>query len=39
MIERTGYSAEDIPLEFTKMVFRGDLCNFSMVFTKELSVK
>ena len=35
MIERIGYGAEDIPLEFTKMVFRGDLCNFSIVFTKE----
>lgn len=35
MIERTGYGAGDVPLEFTKMVFRGDLCNFSIDYAKE----
>ncbi len=35
IVERTSYDARDIPLEFTKMVFRGDLCNFSIDYTKE----
>ncbi len=35
IVERTGFDANDIPLEFTKMVFRGDLCNFSIDYTKE----
>ncbi len=35
IVERTGFDAEGTPLEFTKMVFRGDLCNFSIDYTKE----
>ncbi len=35
VVERTGFDAKDNPLEFTKMVFRGDLCNFSIEYTKE----
>jgi GntR family transcriptional regulator, N-acetylglucosamine utilization regulator len=35
IVERTGFDAAGIPLEFTKMVFRGDLCNFSIDYSKE----
>lgn len=35
IVERTSFDAQDIPLEFTKMIFRGDLCNFSIDYTKE----
>ncbi len=35
IVERTGLDAAGIPLEFTKMVFRGDLCNFSIDYSKE----
>ncbi len=35
LVERTGIDANDTPLEFTKMVFRGDLCNFTIDYTKE----
>ncbi|HTP01524.1 MAG TPA: GntR family transcriptional regulator [Anaerolineales bacterium] len=34
-VERIGYDAHDRPLEFTTMVFRGDLCMFSIDFVKE----
>lgn len=35
MIERIGFDASDKPLEFTKMIFRGDTCRFSIDYTKE----
>jgi GntR family transcriptional regulator len=35
IVERIGFDANGIPLEFTKMVFRGDKCNFSIDYTKE----
>jgi GntR family transcriptional regulator len=35
LVERTGVDARDTPLEYTKMVFRGDLCNFTIDYTKE----
>lgn len=35
IFERTGYGDHDIPLEYTKSVFRGDLCSFSLHFEKE----
>jgi GntR family transcriptional regulator, N-acetylglucosamine utilization regulator len=35
IVERTGLDAAGVPLEFTKMIFRGDLCNFSIDYSKE----
>ncbi len=35
MVERIGYEANGRPLEFTTMVFRGDLCSFSIDYSKE----
>ncbi len=35
LVERTGFDANDTPLEYTKMVFRGDLCNFTIDYKKE----
>ncbi len=35
MVERTGLDAGETPLEFTKMIFRGDLCSFTIDYTKE----
>ena len=34
-VERIGYDAHDRPFEFTTMVFRGDLCTFSIDYVKE----
>jgi GntR family transcriptional regulator len=34
-IERIGYDASDRPLEYTIMMFRGDICTFSIDNTKE----
>ena len=30
MVEQIGYDRNDRPLEFTTMIFRGDLCTFSI---------
>ena len=35
MIERIGFDVSDRPLEFTKMIFRGDTCSFSIDYSKE----
>ena len=35
MIERIGFDLHDRPLEFTRMIFRGDSCNFSIDYSKE----
>jgi GntR family transcriptional regulator len=35
LVERVGYDRNDKPLEFTTMVFRGDLCTFSIDYVKE----
>jgi GntR family transcriptional regulator len=35
MIERIGFDLHDRPLEFTRMIFRGDRCNFSIDYSKE----
>lgn len=32
---RTGFGKADLPLEVTRSVFRGDLCSFSIEFSKE----
>jgi len=32
---RTGFGKADVPLEYTRSVFRGDLCSFSIEFSKE----
>jgi len=34
LVERTSYNPQDIPLEFTKSIFRGDLCRFSIKIRK-----
>ncbi len=34
ILERTGYTKEGRPLEYTKTVFRGDLCSFSIEYEK-----
>jgi GntR family transcriptional regulator len=34
ILERTGYTQEGMPLEYTKTVFRGDLCSFSIEYQK-----
>jgi GntR family transcriptional regulator len=35
IVERTGLDIQNTPLEFTKMIFRGDLCNFTIDYSKE----
>ncbi len=35
IVERTGYLSGDRPLEFTKTIFRGDICSFSIDYLKE----
>jgi GntR family transcriptional regulator len=35
IIDRIGFSPDDTRLEFTKSVFRGDLCSFSFHYKKE----
>jgi GntR family transcriptional regulator len=30
LIERTAYGSQDTPIEYTKSVFRGDMCRFSI---------
>lgn len=34
-VERIGYDAGNRPLEYTTMIFRGDVCSFSIDYTKE----
>jgi GntR family transcriptional regulator len=35
IVERIGFDVNDRPLEFTKMIFRGDTCSFSIDYSKE----
>ncbi len=34
-VERVGYDSGDKPLEYTIMIFRGDVCSFSIDYAKE----
>jgi len=37
LVRRVAYNRDDVPIEFTKSVFRGDLCRFSIEFKEKNS--